>query len=88
MGRLDEAILQYKMALRVDRTFAYALNNLACALQRQGCIEEAIAYFRETLRIKPDYTEARNNLTRALLLSKLRKHSTRSDESKTYLHGF
>jgi tetratricopeptide (TPR) repeat protein len=47
-GKLDEAILQFREAIRVDPEYAAAYNNLAASLVQQGKPEEAAA-----LRARP-----------------------------------
>jgi len=63
-GELDEAVEQFRSALRIDPRFAEAHNNLGVALARQGRLAEAIAETREALRLKPDLAEAAQNLER------------------------
>jgi tetratricopeptide (TPR) repeat protein len=63
-GELEEAIEQFRRALRIDPRFAEAHNNLGVALAKQGRLVEAIAEVREALRLKPDLTEANVNLAR------------------------
>jgi tetratricopeptide (TPR) repeat protein len=63
---LDEAITEYRQALRFRPEFAEAHNNLGLALSGQGKPEEEIAEYRAALRIKPDFAEAHNNLGTAL----------------------
>jgi tetratricopeptide (TPR) repeat protein len=66
-GRTDEAITQYREALRIKPDYAYAHSNLGNALLQQGRTDEAITQNREALRIKPDDVHACNNLGDALL---------------------
>ena len=61
-GKLDEAIAEYRTAIRLKPDYAEAHNNLGAALGAQGKTEEAIAECRTAIRIKPDYAEAHNNL--------------------------
>lgn len=61
-GRFDEAIENYRQALRVEPNFAvphYSLGNLFMA---QGKLDEAARHYLEAVRIDPDYAEAHNNL--------------------------
>jgi tetratricopeptide (TPR) repeat protein len=66
-GRLDEAIAEYREAIRIKKDFAEAHCNLGVALTAKGRLDEAIAEYREALRIKKDYAEAHCNLGHALL---------------------
>jgi Flp pilus assembly protein TadD len=74
-GLLDEAIAEYREALRIKEDYAAAHNNLdvaaahnniGLALQAKGRLDEAIAAYQEALRIKKDYAEAHHNLGAAL----------------------
>jgi eukaryotic-like serine/threonine-protein kinase len=67
LGKVEEAIAEYREALRLGPEYPSIHNNLGNALRDQGKVEEAIAEFREALRIKPDFAVARNNLGNALL---------------------
>ena len=67
-GRLEEAIAEYRQALRARPRSAPALNNLGAALQASGRLEEAVARYRDALRAEPDYGNARHNLGGALVL--------------------
>ena len=50
----DEAIAEYREAIRLKPDFAEAHNNLGNALQAKGKLDEAIAEYREAIRLKPD----------------------------------
>ncbi|MEA3361376.1 MAG: tetratricopeptide repeat protein [Thermodesulfobacteriota bacterium] len=65
-GRLQEAISQYAISLRVKPDYIKAHNNLGNAFMRQGFTEKAIDEYLEALKIKPDYEKAHNNLGLAL----------------------
>jgi tetratricopeptide (TPR) repeat protein len=65
-GQLDEAIAEYRHAIRLKKDYAGAHNNLGMALEAQGRPDEAIAEYGEAIRLKPDYPEAHNNLGIAL----------------------
>jgi tetratricopeptide (TPR) repeat protein len=66
MGRLDEAIAEYREALRLKPDFPEAHNNLGRALRDRGRPDEAIAAHNEALRLKNDYPEAYLGLGLAL----------------------
>jgi hypothetical protein len=64
-GRLDEAIDEYREAIRTKTDFpeAYqAHNNLGNALTAKGQLDDAIAEYREAIQTKKDYAEAYCNL--------------------------
>ena len=57
---MDEAIAEYRQAIRIKPDDAEAHSNLGVALQVKGQLDEAIAECREAIRLKPDYAEAHN----------------------------
>jgi tetratricopeptide (TPR) repeat protein len=61
-GRLDEAISQYREALRLKPNDADAHYDLANALYRKRLWDEAIGQYREDLKLSPDDPEGHNNL--------------------------
>ena len=65
-GKLEEAIAEFRTAIRLKPDFAEAHYNLGIALAGQGKLEEAIAEYRAAIRLKPDDAEAHNNLGVAL----------------------
>jgi len=65
-GRPEEAMAEYREALRINPDYVNAHNNLGLALAQQGQTEEAIAEYRQALRINPDFPEPHNNLGDAL----------------------
>jgi len=66
MGRLEEAIPEYREALRLKTDFPEVDNNLGGALLEKGQFDEAIAEFRKALRRNKDMFQAHNNLGNAL----------------------
>jgi tetratricopeptide (TPR) repeat protein len=66
-GRRDEAIAEYRLALRARPKSAAVLNNLGAALQAYGALDEAIASYRAAVGAEPDYANARHNLGGALV---------------------
>ena len=61
-GKLDEAIAEYRTAIRLQPDYATLHDNLGAALERQGKLDEAIAEYRTAIRIQPDFANAHNNL--------------------------
>ena len=66
MGRVEEAVRDYREAVRLVPTFATAHSNLANALLALGHPEEAIATGREAFRLQPDLVEAHYTVALAL----------------------
>jgi tetratricopeptide (TPR) repeat protein len=65
-GRIQEAVVQYEQALRINPESAEAHNNLAFALFKLGRVPEALDHFQQAIRVKPNYAEAHYNLGLAL----------------------
>jgi Flp pilus assembly protein TadD len=63
---VEEAITEYREALRLKPDYANAHNGLGNALDDRGKPAEAIAEYRQALRIKPDDPLVRTNLGDAL----------------------
>src|SRR5947207_1507019 len=53
IGRVEEAIAEYREAIRLDNDYALAHLNLGRALGSQGRLNEAIASFKEAIRLTP-----------------------------------
>ena len=60
--RLQEAIVHFGAALKLDQGFAAAHNNMGLALAEQGHLDEAIIHYTKALEIDPNYETARQNL--------------------------
>ncbi len=60
--RIDEAIEEYKEALRVRPGSIESHNNLGLAYKSKGRIKDSIAEFAKVLKLDPNYPEAYNNL--------------------------
>jgi len=65
-GRYDEAIEEYRQALRLHPDNVLVLSNLGVALAKQGHLAEAIEQFREILRTNPNNADAHYNVGIAL----------------------
>ncbi|MDB4444103.1 tetratricopeptide repeat protein [bacterium] len=65
-GRIEEAIKQYREAIRIEPAHEKANNNLGNALVRLGRKDEAVDNFNKALRKNPDYADAHNNLANVL----------------------
>jgi protein O-mannosyl-transferase len=66
-GRSEEAVNQYRIALRIDPGRASLHTNLGLELFLQGKRDQAIDHYREALRLQPDFVYAHVNLGAALL---------------------
>ena len=65
-GKLEDAIAEYRTAIRIKPDDAQARYGLGTALNVQGKLEEAVAEFRTEIRIKPDMAGAYYSLGLAL----------------------
>jgi len=66
-GRLDEAVREYREAVRLRPDSAASQNNLGYALFQAHQAEEAVAHLEEAVRLQADYVVAETNLADALL---------------------
>jgi Flp pilus assembly protein TadD len=64
-GRLADALVEFREAVRLDPGSAQAQNNLGLALVQTGNAAEAVTHFQAAVGAKPDFREARQNLERA-----------------------
>ena len=65
-GQTDEAIGQFRQAIKLRPEYPDAHYNLGNALVKKGQPDEAIREFQEAIRLKPDDVEAHVNLGVAL----------------------
>ena len=61
-GRVDEAIAEYRKALKINPNFDGAHNNLGSAYFKKGLTSEAIREYEKAVRINPYYVDGRYNL--------------------------
>ena len=66
-GRLEEAIGEYREALRLDPDYEDAHNNFGVALGKVGAVQEAFEQYQQVLRLNPHNAEAHYNWGNALL---------------------
>ena len=66
-GRLDEAVKEYREAVRLRPDSAPAQNNLGYALFQTRQLDEAVDHLKEAIRLQPDYVVAQISLGDALL---------------------
>jgi protein O-mannosyl-transferase len=66
-GKIEEAILQFSQAIRLDPDFAEAQYNLGLALMSRGRAAEAIPAFEATVRLQPQFAAGHINLGTALM---------------------
>jgi Flp pilus assembly protein TadD len=66
-GRYDQAVENYRKAIRDYPDYAEAYYNLGIALQKQGQNDEAISSYRQALKLNPDYAKAYLDLGVTLL---------------------
>jgi Tfp pilus assembly protein PilF len=62
MGRMDDAIERYRVALELNADHAETHNNLGAAFATTGRLEAAERHFLTALRLKPSYSDAHNNI--------------------------
>ncbi|MBW1672238.1 MAG: tetratricopeptide repeat protein, partial [Deltaproteobacteria bacterium] len=65
-GRLEDAVYQFREAIRIKPDHADAHLKLGNALEAQGNLKKAIYHYSETLRIKPNQADAYLKLGNAL----------------------
>jgi tetratricopeptide (TPR) repeat protein len=65
-GQYEEAVDQFREALRLVPDAVQAHNNLGVALASEGKVDEASDHFRRALALQPDFDDARRNLAAAV----------------------
>ena len=66
IGRLDDAVAEYRKAIASHPSAAEAYNNLCSALQQKGDTPGALTACGEALRLSPNYAKAHFNMGLAL----------------------
>jgi tetratricopeptide (TPR) repeat protein len=66
-GEYNDAVGNYKEAIKINPDYLNAHYNLANVLAEQGEVDEAISQYREVIRIDPYYYPALNNLGQNLI---------------------
>jgi tetratricopeptide (TPR) repeat protein len=61
-GRLSEALVQYREAVRLYPDNSEVHDDLGCVLAREGKASEAISEYQEAIRLSPDNAKAHNDL--------------------------
>ena len=62
LQKYDEAIANYKQAIKIKPDYAEAHNNIGSALTNKGDLDAAINSYRQAIKIEPDHAEAYNNM--------------------------
>jgi len=76
-GQREEAIKEYKEAIRIDANLVAAHNNLAVLYDNLGRTEEAISEFKIAIRLKPDNAAIHGNYAVALYMNENYEQSLR-----------
>ena len=61
-GRYEEAVLQFKEAIRINPKAPEAYNDLGIVYYAQGNLQGAIEEYKKAIEIDPDFYKAYNNL--------------------------
>ncbi|HEX7792938.1 MAG TPA: tetratricopeptide repeat protein, partial [Vicinamibacterales bacterium] len=71
-GRFDDAIAEFRAALRITPQAPETHNNLGIALGSKGDVDGAISEFQKALSLKPGFADAQRNLETARAQRRLR----------------
>lgn len=74
-GKHDEALSEYREAIRISPKKVEAIHNIGVVYFEQGKTDEAAAQYRKALRIQPDYADAHFNLGVALAKQGMEKEA-------------
>ncbi|MBF0343504.1 MAG: tetratricopeptide repeat protein [Nitrospirae bacterium] len=61
-GRVDEAIKQYEIAIKLKSDYTDAYINLGNVYEKQGRLDDAIRLYQTALKINPDFADAHKNI--------------------------
>lgn len=61
-NRLDEALREVQLAIKLKPDYPGAHNNLGAIYERKGMQDSALIAYQTAITLKPDYSEAHNNL--------------------------
>ena len=86
-GQREEAIKEYKEAIRIDANLVAAHNNLAVLYDNLGRTEEAISEFKIAIRLKPDNAAIHGNYAVALYMNEDYEQSLREVQLCTKYGG-
>jgi protein O-mannosyl-transferase len=64
--RYEEAVIQFRQAIKINPYYSKAHNNLGRALNELDKHNEAIEHFQQAISLEANYAEAYNNLANAL----------------------
>ncbi len=76
-GKLHEAIMHYKEAIRIAPTFADAYSNMGNTLKEMGDVSGALQCYTRAIQINPAFADAHSNLASIHKVHRGATHSTR-----------
>ncbi len=85
-GEYDEAILAFKMAIKITPDSAMAHSNLGFAYVKSGMHKEAIEACKQAIRITPDFVMAHSNLSAAYVASGMNKKAIEACKQAIRIH--
>ena len=89
LGRLDDAVVQYKKTIELSPRHARAYCNLGNALRQRGRLDEAERSYAEAIRLEPDLALAHSGRGRVLQMQGRLEEALRSCETAVTLEpGF
>lgn len=61
-GRIEEAVLEFKTALKIEPETSDAYFGLGMVYQQKGLLEEALSYYKKSIESDPTNTDAMFNI--------------------------